>query len=345
MSDRVESSDDDVEDPTLNYEVSWRQLGVEGGGNDSDGDIVEEEEEEEEQKGGHKQLGRPYIREPNYPSYRGPIDYYQAGMADTVVNLRRTNPANEARTATDYKFRTFFQHDYYTTTVITGRKANITNGAQYVDWEFMERKNNLIFDEVIQACEGKGIKVLMGFKQHWNKEVITRFYATDGYALNENGQSERTMFWMTEGENHQLSFSSFLTSFRLPNDGFAWKLHDEGPLEAKRMALMYPKNARDSWGHVKGLYTNYSILNRLFRKTLTPRDGNTSNITAFQRNLMVAMKPSETMFNVGYFLWQEIKNSSENPQRLCSYGPYISYIIKKVTQRVYPCRCGIWSRH
>jgi hypothetical protein len=41
-------------------------------------------------------------------------------------------------------------------------------------------------------------------------------------------------------------------------------------------------------------------------------------------------------FHVGDFLWQEIKNSSENPQRLCSYGPYISYIIKKVTQRAYP---------
>jgi hypothetical protein len=35
-----------------------------------------------------------------------------------------------------------------------------------VDLEFMERKNNPIFDEVIQACESKGIKALMGFKQH-----------------------------------------------------------------------------------------------------------------------------------------------------------------------------------
>jgi hypothetical protein len=102
------------------------------------------------------------------------------------------------------------------------------------------------------------------------------------------------------------------------------------------MAFMYPRNARDSWGHVKGLYTYYSILNRLFKKTLTPRDGNTSYITAFQRNLMVAMKRDEPTFHVGDFLWKEIKNSSENLQRLCSYGPYISYIIKKVTQRAYP---------
>jgi hypothetical protein len=103
MSDKVESSDDDVEDPSLNFELSWRHKGVGGGGNDSDGDSAEEEEEEEEEKeeeeeehrGGHQQLGRPYIIEPNYPSYRWLIDYYQAGMTDTMVNLRRTNPANE----------------------------------------------------------------------------------------------------------------------------------------------------------------------------------------------------------------------------------------------------------
>jgi hypothetical protein len=104
MSDKVESSDDDVEDPTLNFEFSWRQKGVGCGGNDSYSDSVkkEEEEEEEEQRGGHQQLGKPYIREPNYHSYRGFIDHYQAGMADTVVNLRRTDPANVDRIATDY---------------------------------------------------------------------------------------------------------------------------------------------------------------------------------------------------------------------------------------------------
>jgi hypothetical protein len=143
------------------------------------------------------------------------------------------------------------------------------------------------------------------------------------------------MFRMTGGEDHQLTFSNVLTLFRLPNDGFARKLHDVGLLEAKKMAFIYPRNARDSWGHVKGLYTYYSILNRLFRKKLMPRDGNTSDITAFQRNLMVAMKPGKLAFNVDDFLWQEVKNSFENPQRLCSYGPYNSYIIKKVTQRAY----------
>jgi hypothetical protein len=75
----------------------------------------------------------------------------------------------------------------------------------------MERKNNPIFDEVIQACEAKGIKALMGFKQHWNKELIAQFYATVyfGYVPKEDGWSDRAMFWMTEGESHHLSFSNF----------------------------------------------------------------------------------------------------------------------------------------
>jgi hypothetical protein len=56
----------------------------------------------------------------------------------------------------------------------------------------------------------------MGFKQHWNKELIAQFYATMyfGYVPKEDGRSDRAMFWMTEGESHHLSFSNFLTLFR-----------------------------------------------------------------------------------------------------------------------------------
>jgi hypothetical protein len=74
-----------------------------------------------------------------------------------------------------------------------------------------------------------------------------------GYVPKEDGRSDRAMFWMTGGESHHLSFPNFLTLCSLPDDGFARFLRDEGPLEAKRMAFMYPRNARDSWGYVKGL--------------------------------------------------------------------------------------------
>ena len=39
---------------------------------------------------------------------------------------------------------------------------------------------------------------------------------------------------------------------------------------------------------------------------------------------------------MGDFIRQEIKNLSENPQKICSYSPYIMYMIKKVTGTRFP---------
>ena len=48
------------------------------------------------------------------------------------------------------------------------------------------------------------------------------------------------------------------------------------------------------------------------------------------------MRSGEPQFSVGDFIWQEIKNLSENPQKICSYSPYIMYMIKKVTGTRFP---------
>ena len=66
------------------------------------------------------------------------------------------------------------------------KKSKITHEAQFVDWEYMERKNNAIFNEVIAACEDKRISHLMGFKHGWNKEIITQFYATVFFGYHES---------------------------------------------------------------------------------------------------------------------------------------------------------------
>ena len=55
----------------------------------------------------------------------------------------------------------------------------------------MARKNNVVFDEVIAACEDKRIKHLIGFKHSWNKEIIAQFYATVFFGHHDG---ERAMF-------------------------------------------------------------------------------------------------------------------------------------------------------
>ena len=152
-----------------------------------------------------------------------------------------------------------------------------------MDSEYMARKNNAIFNEVMAECANKRIKALMGFKHSWNKEIIAQFYATVFFGHHDG---ERTMFWMTEEEKYQIFFPDFISLFRLGNaDAELPKLHDVGVLETKVMHFMYPRNMRGSWGKVSDLYTYYAVLNRLFIKTLTPRDGNTSDVTLFSEEL------------------------------------------------------------
>ena len=51
---------------------------------------------------------------------------------------------------------------------------------------------------------------------------------------------------------------------------------------------------------------------------------------------MDAMRPGAPQFSVGDFIWQEIKNVSENPQKICSYSPYIMFVIWKVRGTKFP---------
>ena len=87
------------------------------------------------------------------------------------------------------------------------KKSKITHEAQFVDWEYIRRKNNVIFNEVLAECEEKRIRHLMDFKHGWNKEIIAQFYATIFFGYHE---SERAMFWMTEEQKYHITFSEFV---------------------------------------------------------------------------------------------------------------------------------------
>jgi hypothetical protein len=87
---------------------------------------------------------------------------------------------------------------------------------------------------------------------------------------------------------------------------------------------------------VKGLYTYHSVLNRLLRATIAPRDGNPSDISRFMKNLMIALCPGADPFSVGNYIWQEIKYLLEDPKKIYSYNPYIMFMIEKVTRVEFP---------
>jgi hypothetical protein len=54
------------------------------------------------------------------------------------------------------------------------------------------------------------------------------------------------------------------------------------------------------------------------------------------KNLMIALRPGAPPFSVGDYIWREIKYLPEDPKKICSYSPYIMFMIERVTGVEFP---------
>jgi hypothetical protein len=142
---------------------------------------------------------------------------------------------------------------------------------------------------------------------------------------------------MTNGQRYSITFPRFLRCFGIiAGEKDLRQLHDKGEFDKNALHLMYPRGELAKYGKVKNLYTYYAALHRLLRVSITPRDGNPYEITKFQKIIMVALRPGALEFSVGDFIWQEIKHLFEDPKKICSYSPYIMYMIEKVAKMEFP---------
>jgi hypothetical protein len=157
----------------------------------------------------------------------------------------------------------------------------------------MEAKHDTIFDEVLAACRAKHLRDVMSFQKNWNNEVIAQFYAT--LYVEERGDT-RKFHWMTEGRRYEITFEQFARLFGFEqNDANRIKIHFASRLDGSSMRFMYPGSKRGSVGTTSDLLPFYAYLNHLFRRTMTPREGDSSNILSYNHNILVAMSPHPTL--------------------------------------------------
>jgi hypothetical protein len=164
-------------------------------------------------------------------------------------------------------------------------------------------------------------------------EVIAQFYAT---LYIEEGGGARRMHWMTEGNWYHISYNDFASHFSFGAiNAHHPRLHIHNPFEENEMKFMYAPRLEGNEGTINSLYTFYSVLNRIFRKTIFPRDGDPTNISQFAKNLLANMRDGVPSFSVMDFVWEEIKGIS-NPKKTCGFAPYLMFIIEDVTGRSFP---------
>jgi hypothetical protein len=96
---------------------------------------------------------------------------------------------------------------------------------------------------------------------------------------------------------------------------------------------MYAPGQEGNAGTINKLYTFYSVLNRLFRKIICPRDENLKNISHYVKNLLANLRDGAPPFSVIDFIWEEIKGISLNPQKNYGFTPYLMFLIEDVTGR------------
>ena len=109
-------------------------------------------------------------------------------------------------------------------------------------------------------------------------------------------------------------------------------LHEGNELDPSKMHFMYDRAYGEIvLGQVKGLTPLYRLLNTLFWFTLTPRGGDTDNISHRAKNLLAQMAPGRRKVAVMEFIWNEIIACSSDSSSACHYAPYIFHMIKTVT--------------
>jgi hypothetical protein len=102
----------------------------------------------------------------------------------------------------------------------------------------------------------------------------------------------RKFHWMTERRQYEINFEQFARLFRFGrNDANRIKIHFSSRLNGSRMRFMYPGSKRRSVRTTSDLLPFYAYLNHLFRRTMTHREGDSSNIPSYNWNLLVAMTP------------------------------------------------------
>jgi hypothetical protein len=99
--------------------------------------------------------------------------------------------------------------------------------SQWIDWSYMEKKNDRIFDDVVAACRAKHLM-----------DVMAQFFAT--LFVEEHGDTSK-LHWMTKGKWFEVSYAQFarLLGFGR-NDANCIKIHMTLKLDARKIKFMYP---------------------------------------------------------------------------------------------------------
>jgi hypothetical protein len=127
------------------------------------------------------------------------------------------------------------------------------------------------------------------FRYNWNQEVIAKFYATLFF-----DKKERIFMWMTNGRRFNIKISQFTEILGLSSHlDIRKKLHTGRGMAPRERTQLYIPNSGFRAPNVEGILPHFLVLQRMMRRTLAPRIGDSNVILAYERNLLDALMKHE----------------------------------------------------
>ena len=83
-------------------------------------------------------------------------------MTKRVKTLRSEDPRTQQQMMYDYRFRTLFQIDFYTTVILTRNPMVIKS--QWAKWKELKAHKKPSLDRVVDICARIGASEIMSFK-------------------------------------------------------------------------------------------------------------------------------------------------------------------------------------
>jgi len=136
---------------------------------------------------------------------------------------------------------------------------------------------------------------------------------------------------MIEGRHYCVDFVTFsrILGFSEEERGFTY-IHDDPRAKIRDIAYMWI-NRRDADGKVSVLQSYYYILNNVIKHTINPKDGTTSDLNGYVRNVLARFAPRGDRFNVSRFMWRELRVAMEDGRKGLPFAPYLMFVIERVT--------------
>jgi hypothetical protein len=241
-----------------------------------------------------------------------------------------------------------FHRDFYQTVIqnprLTAKNVVPVMKMRYIDWKYYEELNNTVFNSVIEKCKEVGLYDLMGFRYNWNKEILAQFHCSYYYkeilaqfhCSYYYNPYDNTITWTTQGNKCTIDYMTFSRLLGVGSkDEEHTPVHNENKYKPRKLTFMFPSRDLAIEGKADQLNPYYYYLNQFFRATIDPKQGDATALRYYAPNLLNRMAPDEEDFCIFDFIWNELRRAMNDPMKYLPYGPYIMYLIDRVTNFCY----------